>query len=324
MKAIVHDRYGPPDVLSLKEIQVPKPGDGEVRLRVHAAGVDMGVWHMVTGTPRLIRLGIGVRGPRSPVPGIEVSGVVDAVGPNVTTLKPGDAVYGAANGSFAEFAVAKQDKLARMPANVTFEQAAAAPTSGTTALHAVRTKGKVKAGQRVLVIGAGGGIGSFAVQLAKAFGAVVTGVCSTAKTDFVRSLGADDVIDYTTEDFADRTTRFDLIIDLAGLRTLSHLRRSLTPKGTLVLVGGEGGGNLVGGGLKRSLRARMLKPFTKDQTLAPLISIARTEDLDALRELIESGKVTPAVDRTYPLAEAAEAVRRLEQADIKGKVAVKP
>lgn len=323
MKAIVHDRYGPPEVLALKEIEVPQPGDGEVRIRERAAGVDMGVWHMVAGMPRLIRLGSGLRGPKNAVPGMEVAGTIDALGPNVSGVKVGDAVYGAGKGSFAEFTIAKRDRIASMPANVTFEQAAAAPTSGTTALHAVRDKGKAHPGQRVLVIGAGGGVGSFAVQLAKAFGAEVTGVCSSAKVDFVRSLGADDVIDYTKEDFAERPTKFDLIVDLAGLRSLAHLRGALTPKGTLVLVGGEGGGNLMGGALKRTLQLSMASSFARGQRLIPLLSIARTKDLEALRDLIESGKVIPAVDRAYPLAEAAEAVRRLERADVLGKVVIR-
>ena len=322
MKAIVHDRYGPPEVLTLKEIGVPQPREGEVRVKVHAAGVDMGVWHMVTGMPRLIRLGSGLRRPKSAVPGMEVAGTVDALGPNVSGVKVGDAVYGAGKGSFAEFTIAKRDRIARMPANVTFEQAAAAPNSGTTALHAVHNKGKVQAGQRVLIVGAGGGVGSFAVQLAKAFGAEVTGVCSTAKADFVCSLGADDVIDYTKEDFAERPTKFDLVVDLAGLRSLAHLRRALTPKGTLVLVGGEGGGNFVGGALKRTLRVSMTSPFVRGQSLVPVLSIAHTDDLEALRELIESGKVMPAVDRAYPLAETAEAVRRLERSDVLGKVVI--
>jgi NADPH:quinone reductase-like Zn-dependent oxidoreductase len=321
MKAIVQDRYGPPEVLTLKEIGVPTPGKGEVRLKVHAAGVDMGAWHMVTGTPSLIRLGLGLRRPTNPVPGLEVAGIVDAVGPDASGFSPGDAVYGAGKGSFAEFTLAKPNDIARMPANLTFEQAAVAATSGTAALHAVRDKGKVKAGQRVLVIGAGGGIGSFAVPMAKALGAEVTGVCSTAKTEFVRGLGADDVIDYTKEDFADRPTKFDLIVDLAGLRSLAHLRRALTAQGTVVLVGGEGGGNLMGGALKRTLQVSVVSLFG-GQTLIPLLSIAHTEDLDALRELIESGKVLPSVDRAYPLAEAAAAVRRLEQGTAHGKLAL--
>lgn len=324
MKAIVQDRYGSAEVLSLKEIEVPTPREGEVRLKVHAAGVDMGVWHMITGTPRLIRLGTGLSRPRSKPLGLEVAGIVDALGANVQGLGVGEAVYGVGDGSFAEYAIAKPGKLAPMPANISFEQAAASPTSGTTALNALRDKGKIQAGQRVLIIGAGGGIGSFAVQLGKAFGAEVTGVCSTAKTGFVKALGADDVIDYTKEDFTNRATRFDLIVDLAGLRSLPHLRRALTPKGTLVLVGGEGGGNIVGGGLKRTLRAAMLNPFAGGQSLIGLISFADTEDLNALKDLIESGKVTPAVDRVYPLAEAAEAVRRLERGDIHGKVVVQP
>lgn len=325
MKAIVQDRYGPPEVLTLKDIDVPQPGDGEVRLKVHAAGVDMGAWHMMTGTPRLIRLGSGLTAPKPKPLGMEVAGVVDTVGSKVTNLKPGDAVYGVCGGAFAEFAITKPGKVAPMPANVTFEQAAAAPTSGVTALQALRDKGKVQAGQHVLVVGAGGGVGSFAVQLAVAFGAAVTGVCSTAKAGFVRSLGAEEVIDYTREDFADRSTKYDLIVDIAGLRSLSHLRRALTPKGTVVLVGGEGGGAIAGGALKRNLQASLISSFSSHK-LSGLISFAGTDSLNALSELIESGKVTPAIDRVYPLAEATEAVRRLEQGKVQGKIvlAVQP
>jgi NADPH:quinone reductase-like Zn-dependent oxidoreductase len=319
MKAIVQDRYGPVDVLTFKDIDsAGVPGESEVRLKVHAAGVDRGVWHLMTGLPYLLRLGAGMRAPKVPVRGMDVAGTVDAVGPNVTGLRPGDAVYGTCNGSFAESAVAKQDKLAPMPANLTFDQAAAVPISGTTALHALRDKGNLQPGQRVLIIGASGGVGSFAVQLAKALGAEVTGVCGTSKADFVRSLGADEVIDYRREDFASRGPVFDLIIDIAGLRTLSHLRRALTPKGTLVIVGGEGGGKWFGG-IERVFRAMMLSPFI-GQRLIGLISIERTEDLLALKDFIEAGAVTPAIGKSFPLAEAAEAVRYLQEGHARGKV----
>jgi NADPH:quinone reductase-like Zn-dependent oxidoreductase len=320
MKAIVQERYGGPEVLALKEIDVPQPGPGEVRVKVHAAGVDMGAWHMMTGTPWMIRLGTGLTGPNPKKPlGMEVAGVVDAVGSKVSGLKAGDAVYGVCGGAFAEYAIAKPDKLGPVPANVTFEQAAAAPTSGTTALQALRDKGNLRPGQRVLVIGAGGGVGSFAVQLAKASGAEVTGVCSTGKADFVRSLGAGEVIDYTKEDFADRNPKYDLIIDIAGLRSLSHLRRALTPKGTVVLVGGEGGGGIAGGALKRNLQAATISPFT-GQRLVGLISFADTSLLNDLKEIIEAGGLTPAVDRVYSLAEATAALTRLQQGKAQGKI----
>lgn len=317
MKAIVQDRYGSADVLRLEDIDVPVPGDDDVLVRVHAAGVDPSVWHLMTGLPYLVRLGFGLRAPKHRVRGLDVAGQVEKIGGNVTGFQPGDRVFGTCDGSFAEYACTRQDRLTRMPANATIEQAAAVPVSGCTALQALRDKAKVQPGQQVLVIGAGGGVGTFAVQIAKAFGAEVTGVCSTAKTDLVRSLGAH-VIDYTREDFTKQTQRYDVIVDTAGLRSLPRLRRVLTPKGTLVIVGGEGGGQWFGG-IGRTLRAQILTLFTA-QRLHPVLATAPRADLDALRQLIEDGKLTPVIDRTYPLSEAPDAIRRLEQGRVRGKL----
>jgi NADPH:quinone reductase-like Zn-dependent oxidoreductase len=321
MKAIVQDEYGSADVLHLRDIDRPPIGDGDVLIRVHAAGVDPGVWHLMTGLPYMIRLGYGLRSPKTRVRGVDVAGRVEAIGKNVTHVQPGDEVFGTCrSGSFAEYARAREDKLAPKPSNLTFEQAAAVPISACTALQGLRDKGRVQPGQSVLIIGAGGGVGSFAVQLAKAFGGYVTGVCSTTKVELVRSIGADTVIDYTGDDFADGTRHYDLILDTAGRRPLSHLRRALTPTGTLIIIGGEGGGRWLGG-FDRSFRAAMLSPFVR-QKLGMLISTERREDLLFLKELIEAGKVTPVIDRTYPLVEAPEAIRYLEQGHARGKVVV--
>jgi NADPH:quinone reductase-like Zn-dependent oxidoreductase len=321
MKAIVQDMYGSPDVLELREIDKPVVGGDEVLVRVHAAGVDQGVWHLMAGLPYLVRVaGVGLRAPKNPVRGVDVAGRVDAVGENVTRFGPGDEVFGTCRGSFAEYACAGADRLVPKPANLTFEQAAAVPVSGCTALQAVRDRGKVRAGQRVLIIGAGGGVGTFAVQLAKAFGAEVTGVCSTTKVELVRSIGADRVIDYTREDFADGRNRFDVILDIAGNRSLSHLRRALAPEGTLVIVGGEGGGRWLGG-VDRTLRALVLSPFVR-QKLGTWIATQPKEDLEALRGLVEAGKVTPVVDRTFPLTDVPEAIRYLRDGRARGKVVI--
>jgi NADPH:quinone reductase-like Zn-dependent oxidoreductase len=321
VKAIVQDTYGSPDVLELMEIEKPVTGADEVLVQVHAAGVDQGVWHLMAGLPYLIRIaGFGLRAPKNPVRGYDVAGRVEAVGAKVTRFQPGDEVFGTCRGSFAEYACARADRLAPKPANVTFEQAAAVPISGYAALQAVRDQGKVEAGQRVLIIGAGGGVGTFAVQLAKAFGAEATGVCSTSKVELVRSIGADRVIDYTREDFADGRSRYDVILDIAGNRSLSHLRRALARDGTLVIVGGEGGGRWLGG-IDRQLRASVLSPFVS-QKLGTWISTEREEDLEALRELLEAGKVTPVVDRTFPLSEVPEAIRYLRDGRARGKVVI--
>jgi NADPH:quinone reductase-like Zn-dependent oxidoreductase len=320
VKAIVQDRYGSPDVLEFRDVERPSPGGGEVLVRVHAAGVDAGVWHLTTGQPYLLRLlGFGLRGPKQPVRGLDFAGTVAEVGDGVTRVRPGDEVFGVCEGAFAEHAVAKADLVAAKPARLSFEQAAAVLVSGGTALQAVRDVGRVRPGQRVLVIGAAGGVGSFAVQLAKAFGADVTGVCSTAKTDLVRTLGAEHVVDYTREDFAAR--RYDLIVDTAGLRSLTDLRRALTPRGTLVIAGGEGGKWL--GGIQRVFRAALLNPFVR-QRLCGLVARVRAADLEDLRELVEAGQLTPALDRTYPLTDAAAALGHLHAGRAAGKVVLIP
>jgi NADPH:quinone reductase-like Zn-dependent oxidoreductase len=321
MRAMVQRTYGTPGVLQLGEIATPAIGDDEVLVRVHAAGVDQGVWHLMAGLPYLVRLaGVGLRAPKNPVRGYDVAGRVEAVGENVTGFRPGDEVFGTCRGSFAEYAAARADRLAHKPAKLSFEQAAAVPISGYAALQAVRDKGKVQPGQRVLILGAGGGVGTFAVQLAKAFGAEVTGVCSTTKSELVRSLGADRVIDYTREDVADGRNRYDVILDIAGNRSLSHLRRALAPRGTLVIVGGEGGGRWLGG-IDRQLRAHVLSLFVR-QKLGTWISTEREADLQALHELLEAGKLEPVVDRTFPLSEVPEAIRYLRDGRAHGKVAI--
>ena len=308
-------------MLRLEEIARPAIGDEEVLLRVHAAGVDRGVWHLMTGLPYPVRLaGYGIRAPKTRVRGREVAGRVEATGRTVTALHVGDEVFGIADGSFAEYASARPGKLAVKPANLTFTQAAAVPVSGLTALQAVRDRGHVQAGHKVLVIGASGGVGTFAVQIAKAAGAEVTGVSSTAKLDLVRSLGADHVIDYTLDDITAGGHRYDVILDTGGNRPLSQLRSALTPRGTLVIVGSENGGRWLAGS-DRQLRALMLSPFTS-QTLTTLICSENTQDLQALTVLIESGQVRPVIDRTYPLSQAPEAIQYMRDGHAQGKVVV--
>jgi NADPH:quinone reductase-like Zn-dependent oxidoreductase len=320
MKAITQDTYGSTDVLEFKDVDPPVIGENDVSLQVRAAGVEIGTWHVMAGKPYLLRImGFGLRKPNVLVRGRDVAGVVEAVGKNVTRFMPGDEVFGTADGSFAEYASAPESRLALKPANLTFEQAAVVPISGGTALQGLR-KGNVQPGQKVLVVGASGGVGSFVVQLAKAFGAEVTGVSSTTKMDLVRSLGADDVIDYTREDFADGSRHWDLILDTGGRRSLSDLRHALTPKGTLVIIGGEGGGNWLGG-FDRNLRSGLVSMFVS-QRLTMLASKELGEDFDVLRELIEAGKVTPVIDRTYPLIEAPDAIRYVVEGRARGKVAI--
>jgi NADPH:quinone reductase-like Zn-dependent oxidoreductase len=321
MRAIIQDVYGSAEVLELRDVEKPVPGDAEVLIRVRAAGVDQGVWHLMTGLPYLTRaVGFGLRKPKNGIRGREVAGEVEAVGRNVVGFRPGDEVFGTGEGSFADYVCAKEGKLALKPANLSFAQAAAVPISAVTALQGLRDSGRVQAGQDVLVIGAAGGVGSYAVQLAKAFGAHVTGVCSTAKTDLVRRIGADDVIDYKHDDFADGARQFDLILDTAGNRPLSVLRRALKPRGTLVIVGGEGGGRWTGG-FGRSLRAAMLSPFV-GQKLKGLIAVERPEDLRFLAGLIEAGTVAPVIDKSYPLGEAAAAIQYVHEGRARGKVVV--
>jgi NADPH:quinone reductase-like Zn-dependent oxidoreductase len=319
MKAIVQDRYGDVDMLEFRDIDKPVPKDNQVLVQVHAAGLHRGDWHIMTGLPYLIRVVVptlGLRKPKIPVLGMDVAGQVEAVGQSITRFKPGDAVFGWCDGAFAEYAVAPEDQLAPKPAKLSFEQAAVVPTSGFAALQGLRDVGGIQPGQRVLVIGAAGGVGSFAVQLAKAFGAEVTGVCSTSQVDLVRSIGADHIVDYTRDDVTDGTRRWDLILDCAGRRTLSRLRRALTPEGTLVIVGGEGGGRFMGG-FDRNLRAVVLSRLV-GQRLRMLSSKPRQEDLEVLRELIEAGKLTPAIGRTYPLGETPEAMRQMVEGHGRG------
>jgi NADPH:quinone reductase-like Zn-dependent oxidoreductase len=319
MKVIVHSRYGPPDVLELKDIDQPVVDHHAVLVRVHAAAVGKGDWLTVQGLPYVARLRYGLPKPKHPVPGFDMAGRVEAVGSNVTQLQPGDAVFGWCDGAFAEYASVPEDQLVRKPANLTFEQAAAVPISGFAALQALRDTGGVQPGQQVVIIGASGGVGSFAVQLAKAFGAEVTGVCSTKSVELVRSIGADHVIDYTQEDFTRTGQRYDLILEMAGNRSLADLRRALTPKGTLVLVGGSGGRWFMGIG--RTLRAVVVSRFVR-QRLRSFFSKPKRTDLVVLKELIEAGKVTPLIDRAFPLGDTAEAIRYVGERSTQGKTVI--
>jgi NADPH:quinone reductase-like Zn-dependent oxidoreductase len=319
MKAIVQDQYGSAEVLKLQEVHKPQVGLDDVLVRVHAAGVHIGDWHLMSGEPYLMRIiGFGFRGPKARVRGMDVAGTVEAVGQNVTRFQAGDQVFGTCDGSFAEYALAREDMLALKPANLTFEQAAAVPTSAFTALQALRTGG-IQSGQKVLIVGASGGVGLFAVQIAKSFGAEVTGVCSTAKVDMVRGVGADHVIDYTREDFTRSGRQYDLILDMGGNRSLSQLRRALTPHGTLVLVGGEGGDRWIGIG--RSLQALVVSPFVSHK-LRPVSSKPNQADLQILKELIDAGKLTPVIDRTHSLSEVPDAIRYLHEGRARGKLVI--
>jgi NADPH:quinone reductase-like Zn-dependent oxidoreductase len=321
MRAVVRNTYGSTDVLALRDIDTPEPADREVLVRVQAAGVDRGVWHLMTGRPYPVRLaGYGLRAPKNPVLGSDLAGLVEAVGTAVRGFAPGDEVLGIGKGTFAEYAVADQDKLVPKPANLTMEQAGAVAVSGLAALQAARDHGRIGPQRHVLVIGASGGVGTYAVQIGKAFGAEVTGVCSTTKVDLVRSLGADHVLDYTRTDFTDGPVRYDVILDIGGNTTLSRLRHALTPHGTLVIVGGETGGRWLGGS-DRQLRALALSPFV-GQKLTTFISAENGDDLRDLTELIEAGHVTPAIDRTYPMGEVPKAIRYVEEGHARGKVVI--
>jgi NADPH:quinone reductase-like Zn-dependent oxidoreductase len=323
MKAIVQDRYGAADVLHLQDIGTPTVGSGEVLVSVQAASLFAGDWHYMAGMPLAFRPASGLTKPKIRVRGRDVAGRVEAVGPDVSTFHKGDAVYGICNGAFAEFATAAVKKLAPKPANLTFEQAATVPITGTTALQAVRDHGTVQPGQTVLVIGAAGGVGSFAVQIAKAFGAVVTGVCSTTQIDAVLSIGADAVIDYTREDFADSGRRYDVILDTGGNRKLSVLRRALGPRGTLVIVGGEGGkGRFLGGFTRGTVQAPLVSLFTS-QKMKGFVAKENARDLVALKDLIEAAKVAPLIDRKFALEDVPEAMRYLlEGRGRKGKIVI--
>jgi NADPH:quinone reductase-like Zn-dependent oxidoreductase len=288
---------------------------------VRAAGVDRGVWHVMTGLPYPIRLaGYGLRAPKNPVLGGDLAGVVEAVGKGVTRFQPGDEVFGIGKGTYADYACAPETKLAPKPANLTFEEAATIAVSGLTALQGLRDRGRVAPGETVLVLGGSGGVGTFAVQLAKAFGAEVTAVCSTTKVDLVRALGADHVLDYTRDDFADGQRHYNLILDIGGNSSLSRLRRALAPKGTLVITGGETDGRWLGG-TDRQLRALLLSPFV-NQKLRTFVCSENHEDMIVLKELIEAGKITPAIDRAYPLNDAAKAIRYVEEGRARGKVVI--
>jgi NADPH:quinone reductase-like Zn-dependent oxidoreductase len=322
MRAIVQTRYGSTDTLSLADIDQPRIGAKDVLVHVRAAGLDRGTWHLMAGRPYAIRLaGYGLRAPKQHVPGVDVAGEVAAAGAEVTRFRTGDEVFGTARGSFAEYVAAAEDTLAPKPANLTYEQAAALPVSGLTALHGLTDVGRLEAGQRVLVIGASGGVGSYAVQIAKALGAYVAGVCSATKVDLVRGLGADLVVDYESADFADGEP-YDLILDMGGNSSIAHLRRALAPRGTLVIAGGEGGGRWLGGA-DRQLRAMALSPFVR-QRLTTFVSKTDAAGLDRLAALVADGRVVPAVERTYPLVEMPDAMRRLAAGDVRGKVVILP
>jgi NADPH:quinone reductase-like Zn-dependent oxidoreductase len=326
MKAIVQDRYGSTDVLELREVDQPAAGAGEVLVQVHAAAVNAYDWHVMRGDPyaaRLMAPGVfGFSAPKGRIRGRDFAGRVVAVGAGVTRFRPGDDVYGEADGTFAEYVCAPQEQVGPKPANLTFEQAAAIPLAGNTALMGLRDVGRVQPGQRVLINGASGGVGTFAVQIAKSYGAHVTGVCSTRNVDLVRSIGADDVIDYTREDFAGNGLRYDVVFDLVGNRSLAEYRRALTPTGTLILSGGgvSKGRQLVGP-VGLMVKGQLLSRFVR-QRLLGLMAKAGRENLATLRELAEAGKFTPVIDRTYPLSEAPEAIRYLELEHARAKVVV--
>ncbi|MFE5188006.1 NAD(P)-dependent alcohol dehydrogenase [Streptomyces sp. NPDC056628] len=323
MKAVVQDRYGPADTLEFTDVERPVPGAGEVLVRVRAASVNAYDWHFMRGDPLIGRGTMGWRRPRTRIRGRDLAGVVETVGAGVTGLEPGDEVYGEADGTFAEFVCARADEIGPKPAGLTFEQAAAMPLAGNTALMALRDTARVQAGRTLLVNGASGGVGTFAVQLGKAYGAEVTAVCSARNADLVRSLGADHVVDRAQEDFARRAERWDVVLDLVGNRSLGDLRRALAPTGTLVLSGGgvyEGGS--VVGPMALFLRRQMAAPFARGQRLLAVAARQSRANLAALRELAESGRIAPVVERTYELGEAAEAIRYLEVEHARAKVVI--
>jgi 2-desacetyl-2-hydroxyethyl bacteriochlorophyllide A dehydrogenase len=321
MKAITQIKYGSPaDVLEVQGIDKPEIKDDEVLVEVRAAGIHIGDWLVISGLPYLVRLmGFGILKPKNLVPGMEMAGVVSSVGADVTQFKQGDQVFGWCKGAFAEYAAVSEDALVLMPNNATFEQAAALPISGFTGLQAIRDRAKVQQVEKVLVIGAAGGVGNYAVQIAKSYGAEVTGVCSTRSVELVHSIGADHVIDYTKEEITESGQQYDAIIDTAGNRSLSQLRSALTPKGKLVIVGGTGGKWFMGVG--RSIRAQMLSPFIS-QSLGTFISKTTKEDLIVLKELVESGQVTPVIERTYALSDGAEAVSQVGERHSQGKLVI--
>ncbi len=320
MRAIVQHGYGTADVFAVAEIDRPSIEADEVLVQVRAAGVDRGTWHLMAGLPYAVRLVSGLRTPKRAVPGLDVAGVVVSVGTKVTRFQPGDEVFGISKGSFAQYAAAREDKLAMKPTNLTFEQAAAVPVSGLTAMQGLTGAGRIEAGQKVLVIGASGGVGTFAVQIAKALGAEVTGVASGAKVELVRSIGADHVVDYTTDDFADGAKQYDLILDMAGNSSLSRLRSALAPRGTLVIGGGEGGGRWFGG-IDRQLRAIAMSLFVR-QRLSTFVVKEHHAGLERLAELAQNGQVVPVIERVYPLGEMPAAMRHLAGGHARGKLVI--
>jgi NADPH:quinone reductase-like Zn-dependent oxidoreductase len=324
MKAVVYTRFGPPDVLEIRDIKKPVPNDDQVLVKVRAASVNPYDWHLIRGTPYIMRaMMAGLRKPKDPRVGVDYAGTIEAVGKNVTQLKPGDEVFGNRTGAFAEYVCARADRaVALKPASVTFEQAASVPVAALTALQGLRDKGKVQPGQKVLINGASGGVGTFAVQIAKTFGADVTGVCSTRNLDLVRSLGADHVIDYTKEDFSKGAERYDVILDNVGTQPLSGFRRVLKPNGICVMIGGGGPneGNWVGP-MSRPIKAMLISPFIS-QKIGMMMAQGNKDDLNTMADLMQSGKVKPVIDRTYPLSQIAEAMRYLEAGHARGKVII--
>lgn len=322
MKAIVQDRYGRPrDVLELREVEEPTAADGEVLVRVGAAGISIGDWLVVSGMPYFARPGYGFMRPKQRIAGLEVAGRVEAVGRGVTDLEPGDDVFGFANGAFAELVAAPANGLARKPESLSPERAGAVPVSGTAGLQAVRDAGSARAGEQVLIIGASGAVGTFAIQVAKALGAEVTGVCSTRNVDLVRKIGADHVVDYTSERITDSGRTYDLIVDIAGNTPLSELRGALTPDGRLVIIGGSGGPWSMGFG--RTVAAAVQSPFVGQQ-LKPFFANQRKEDLIALAELIDAGDLSPVIDRAFPLSETLEAYDHVGARHTQGKSVITP
>jgi NADPH:quinone reductase-like Zn-dependent oxidoreductase len=321
MKAIVRHKYGTADVLELANLSKPTPSENEVLIRVHAAALNPYDWHLMRGTPWFLRLFVGLRKPKNIRMGADVAGTVVGLGSGVNEFRLGDDVFGAADGSLAEYVCGPVSTFVRKPANVSHEEAAAVPIAGLTALQALRDKGLVKAGDKVLINGASGGVGSFAVQIAKRLGATVTGVCSGRNVELVRSIGADHVIDYTGEDFAAASERYDIVFDLAGSRKLSDFRRVLKPKGVFIGCGG-GGPETPGGKLLRGMLEQVVTGWFVSQKLVGVLAKRSKADLEILSELLASGKIRPVIDRRYGLAEVPEAIRYVEQGHARGKVVV--
>lgn len=317
MRAIVQEEYGSEETLRLQDIDKPEVGNGEVLVRVHAASIHVGDWVLMSGKPIVMRMVAGLRRPKQPIPGTDVAGTVEAIGANVTGFRPGDEVFGWVAGAFAEYACATEDHFVMKPANLTFEEAAAVGVSATTALQLLRDQGHVQPGQKVLINGASGGVGTFAVQIAKAFGAEVTGVTSTRNTDLVRSIGADHVIDYTQEDFTQGGPRYDFILDNVGNHSLSQTRRALTPTGKLQ----PNSGGHSGGALGTVIKAALMSMFVRQQ-LRPSVKFQNHGDLVALKELVEAGKVTPVVDGSYSLDETPRAIGHVGDGHAKGTVVI--